>query len=63
MQWLTKVGTELKAFCQEEEGVTVIEVVLLLVVVIGLVIIFKGQMSRLLNNIFREINKQSKEVY
>lgn len=63
MQWLTKIGMELKAFCQEEEGVTVIEVVLLLVVVIGLVIIFKGQMSRLLNNIFREINKQSKEVY
>ncbi len=41
----------------------VIEVVLILVVLIGLVIVFKGQINKLLNNIFTEINKQSKEVY
>lgn len=54
---------ELKAFWMEEDGVGVIEVVLILVVLIGLVIIFKKQINDLLNNVFKEINKQSKEVY
>lgn len=34
-----------------------------IVVLIGLVIIFKEQITKLLNNIFKEIEKQSKEVY
>lgn len=34
-----------------------------IVVLIGLVIIFKKQINQLLNNIFSEISKQSKEVY
>ena len=34
-----------------------------IVVLIGLVIIFKKQINDLLNNVFKEINKQSKEVY
>ena len=50
-------------FLKEEGGVGVIEVVLILVVLIGLVIIFKKQINQLLNNIFSEISKQSKEVY
>ena len=50
-------------FLKEEHGVGVIEVVLILVVLIGLVIIFKKQINQLLNNIFSEISKQSKEVY
>ena len=49
-------------FLKEEDGVGVIEVVLILVVLIGLVIIFKKQINQLLNNIFSEISKQSKEV-
>ena len=39
------------------------EIVLVLVVLIGLVLIFKGNIGKLLNNIFKEINKKSKEVY
>lgn len=50
-------------FLKEEDGVGVIEVVLILVVLIGLVIIFKKQINQLLNNIFSEVSKQSKEVY
>lgn len=50
-------------FLKEEDGVGVIEVVLILVVLIGLVIIFKKQINQLLNNIFSEISKQSKDVY
>ena len=63
MKLLKKMGIELQSFCQEEDGITVIEVVLILVVAIGLVIIFKGSITKLLNSIFTEINKQTKEVY
>lgn len=54
---------DFKNFLFEEDGVGVIEVVLILVVLIGLVIIFKSQIMALLNNIFKEINSQSREVY
>lgn len=54
---------EMKEFLRQEDGVGVIEVVLILVVLIGLVIIFKGQITQLLENIFKEIHSQSKEVY
>ena len=42
---------DLLAFLMEEDGVGVIEVVLILVVLIGLVIIFKGQINKLLDDI------------
>ena len=58
--WLKK---EIIVFWNDEEGVTVIEIVLILVVVIGLVLIFKSQINTLLNNIFKQINSKSKEVY
>lgn len=53
----------LKLFLEDESGVTVIEIVLILVVLIGLVIIFKNQINKLLETIFKQINSQSKEVY
>ena len=54
---------QLKKFLMEEDGVGVIGVVLILVVLIGLVIVFKTQINKLLTAIFTEINKQAKEVY
>lgn len=56
-------NTEIKEFVSDESGVGVIEVVLILVVLIGLVIIFKNQINKLLETIFKQINSQSKEVY
>ena len=53
----------IREFLLEEDGVGVIEVVLILVVLIGLVIVFKSQINKLLTGIFSEITKQSKEVY
>ena len=52
-----------KDFMENEDGVGVVEIVLVLVVLIGLVLIFKGNISKLMNNIFKEIIKKSKEVY
>jgi Flp pilus assembly pilin Flp len=60
---MERIKKELAAFLKEEDGVGVIEIVLILVVLIGLVIIFKKQITTLLNNVFKEINSQSKEVY
>lgn len=54
---------EIKTFLVEEEGVGVIEIVLILVVLIGLVLVFKKQINLLLENIFKQINSSSKEVY
>ena len=58
-----ELGKELREVWKDEQGVGVIELVLVLVVLIGLVIIFKKQITTLLQNIFKEINSQSKEVY
>lgn len=58
-----RLKKEVLAFWYEEDGVTVIEIVLILVVVIGLVLIFKSQINTLLTNIFKQINKKSNEVY
>lgn len=58
-----QVWNDITSFLKNEDGVGVIEVVLILVVLIGLVIIFKGQINKLLDDIFKEINSQSKEVY
>ena len=58
-----ELGKEIREFWKDEQGVGVIELVLVLVVLIDLVIIFKKQITTLLQNIFKEINSQSKEVY
>ena len=52
-----------RCFLGDEEGVGTIELVLILVVLIGLVLIFKSQIRSLLANIFSQINSQSGEVY
>ena len=57
-----RLRQEIKAFLMDEEAIGTVELVLLLVV-IGLVIIFKKQIRTLLDSIFKEINKQTKEVY
>ena len=54
---------DIRAFAADESGVGGIELVLILVVLIGLVIIFKKQINTLLENIFKQINSKSKEVY
>ena len=50
-------------FLQEEDGVGVIELVLILVVLIGLVIVFKKNINTLLDGIFKQINSSAKQVY
>lgn len=43
----------------EERGIGVVEVILILVVLIGLVLIFKSQLTSLVQNIFQKITSES----
>lgn len=49
-------------FLQEEEGMGTVELILILVVLIGLVIIFKNQLRTLVSKIFEKITSDSNTV-
>ena len=49
----------LKRTMTEERGIGVVEVILILVVLIGLVLIFKSQLTSLVQNIFQKITSES----
>ena len=50
------------AFLKEEDGVGVVEIILILVVLISLVLIFKEQLTAIVQNIFKKITSQSNSV-
>ncbi len=52
----------LKRFWKEEKGVGVVEVILILVVLIGLVLIFKSQLTGLVQTIFQKITSESSGI-
>lgn len=52
----------LKEFICEEDGMGTVEIILIIVVLIGLVIIFKEQLNDLVNDIFDKITKQAKKI-
>lgn len=52
----------IQAFLKEEDGAGVVEVILILVVIIGIVLIFKKQLTNLVNSIFSKIVSQSNSV-
>ena len=54
--------SEIKRFLKEEDGIGTVEIILILVVLIGLVIIFKNQLTTLVNNIFNTIKSQAGKV-
>ena len=47
---------------QERAGMSVVELLLILVVLIALVLIFKNQMTNLVHTIFRKITSQSSGI-
>ena len=49
-------------FLQEEEGMGTVEIILIIVVLIGLVIIFKAQLRALVQNVFKKITEDSNTV-
>lgn len=51
-----------KEFITEEKGMGTVEVILIIVVLIGLVIIFKKQLRTLVTNVFKKITEDSNTV-
>lgn len=51
-----------REFAVEEDAVGVVEIILILVVLIGLVIIFKEQLTDLVKKILDKITKQSNSI-
>lgn len=49
-------------FLLEEDAVGVVELILILVVLISLVMIFKKQLTNLVNNIFKTITSEAGKV-
>ncbi len=52
----------IRAFFKEEDGVGVVEIILILVVLISLVLIFKSQLTSLVTGIFGKIVSQSNSI-
>ncbi|QWT52045.1 Flp1 family type IVb pilin [Eubacterium sp. MSJ-33] len=50
-------------FWTEEDGMGVVEVLLIVVVLVGLALIFKEQITTLVQSIWTSINKDAKKVY
>lgn len=59
---MKKIIETLRAFWKEEEAVGVVEIILILVVLIGLVIIFKDQLTSLVRSILSKITSQSNSI-
>ncbi len=57
-----KVYELIKNFLKEEDGIGVVEIILIVVVLIGLVLIFKKQLTNLVNDIFNTITDKAGTV-
>ncbi len=52
----------MQSFFMEEDGVGVVEIILILVVLIGLVVIFKKQITNVVKSILSKISSQSEGI-
>jgi Flp pilus assembly pilin Flp len=51
-----------KRFLKEEDGMGVVEIVLIIIVLISLVIIFKSQITSLVNTILKKMTTQANKI-
>lgn len=63
MKRMGKLAAKARNFWQDESAVGVVEVILILVVLITLVLLFKSELTTLLNNILAEITNKTQSVY
>jgi Flp pilus assembly pilin Flp len=60
-KWGIKMN-KLKEFWQEEEGIGVVEIILILVVLIALVLVFKTKITTVVNNAFKSFENDSGSI-
>lgn len=51
-----------RQFIKEEDGMGTVEVILIIVVLVGLVVIFKEKITEIINSIFSKITSQTKKI-
>lgn len=51
-----------RQFLTEEDGMGTVEVILIIVVLVGLVVIFKEKITDIVNSIFTKITNQTKKI-
>ena len=57
---MTKIKNKIEKFLKNENGMGVVEVVLIILVLVGLALLFKNQITGIANGIFRSIKDQVK---
>lgn len=59
MKLKESLSSGFERLCDDNAGVGVVEVILILVVLIGLVVIFRDQLTTIINGIFERITNDS----
>ena len=57
-----KVIKALNAFWKDESGMGVVEIVLIIIVLVGLVVIFKKQITSLVNSVLTKMTSQANQI-
>ncbi len=59
---MDKINNYIKEFIKEEDGIGVVEIILIIVVLIGLVIIFRDSIESLVKGIFNNITGKTENI-
>ena len=51
-----------KQFLREEDGMGTVEIILIIVVLVGLVILFQDEITKIVQNLFKKITTQSEKL-
>lgn len=57
-----KILKKIKIFWDDESGMGVVEVVLIIIVLVGLVMLFKKQITSLVNMLLSKMSSQAKQI-
>ncbi|MBQ9766299.1 MAG: hypothetical protein IJW18_08885 [Lachnospiraceae bacterium] len=53
----------IKKFWKDESGMGVVEVVLILIVIVGLVVIFNDEITKIITDIFEAVEDKTAQLY
>ncbi|MEE8816664.1 MAG: Flp1 family type IVb pilin [Lachnospiraceae bacterium] len=56
------MGNVLKEFMDDQEGMGTVEIILIIVVLISLVIVFRTEITKVVNNVMTRITTKSNQV-
>lgn len=59
---MNNIKREAKKFWNDEDGMGVVEVVLITIVLVGLVVLFKKQITALVNSVLSKMTNQANKI-